>query len=116
MGTALEAMLNRMASMVEASTNAACIAAAAVQSMQQAQNAGSARSGLEGGKSSLSLKHSSATKQRMSTAVGMTFREYLVAVDANFDGEISALERSLNTPVLITSAEQQARASSCTLS
>ncbi|CAE7502067.1 RE1, partial [Symbiodinium necroappetens] len=38
-----------------------------------------------------------------------TFRQYLVAVDPSFDGEIATVERSLNTPVVIMSAEQQAR-------
>ena len=116
MGTALEAMLYRMASMVEESTNAASVAAAAVQSMHHAQSMASTRSGLEGRDLLKILPKPEPFKVDKAEdehsrwhSWYWVFRQYLVAVDANFDVEISAVERSLNTPVLIVSAEQQAR-------
>ena len=113
----LDAVLNRMSEMIAASTNAASIAAAAaMQSMQNAQAASSAKSGLEGRDLLKILPKPDAFKCDKADdehskwhAWWWTFRQYLVAVDPNFDGEIATVERSLNTPVVIMSAEQQAR-------
>ncbi|CAE7490627.1 unnamed protein product [Symbiodinium sp. CCMP2592] len=116
MGMALEAMLNRMASMVEASTNAASIAATAVQSMHNAQSAAGAKAGLEGRDLLKILPKPEPFKVDKAEdehsrwhSWYWVFRQFLVAVDQNFDAEISEVERSLNNPVLIVSAEQQAR-------
>ncbi|CAE7327697.1 unnamed protein product [Symbiodinium microadriaticum] len=112
----LDAVLNRMSEMMAASTNAASVAAAALQSMQHAQAVANARSGLEGRDLLNILPRPEAFKCDKADdehskwhAWWWTFRQYLVAVDPNFDGEIATVERSLNTPVVIMSAEQQAR-------
>ena len=99
-----------------ASTNAATVAAAALQSMQNVQAFTSAKSGLEGRDLLKILPKPDTFKCDKADdehskwhAWWWTFRQYLVAVDPNFDGEIATVERSLNTPVVIMSAEQQAR-------
>ena len=113
MPDAMTTMFNRMAEMLQASTQAATAATLAAQA---AAGSSQSRSGLESRDLFKILPRPEAfrvEKQEEEHAKWIAWywslRQYLVAIDRDFDAELGAIEKNLNTPIPALSGDTQAR-------